>query len=70
MKRLIDILANNNLLNGVDYENSDINFPKISEFLNKNAIDYINNIKKYESQGITKLEENEKAITFRNLSYQ
>ena len=70
LKETINILDNNNLLNGVEYDNYDIKYPNIIGFLNKKKIDYINKIKGYESQGITTFKENEKKIPFKNLIYQ
>ena len=71
LKNLIDILSKNNVLSDdIDYQNCDMNYPKISEYLNRAYSKYINTIKRYESQGIISFEENEKIISFKKLMYK
>ena len=71
LKELIEILSKNNVLNdNIDYQNSDANYPKISEYLNRGQAKYINTIKRYESQGTIRFEENEKIFSYKNIPNQ
>ena len=48
LKKLLEILFEQKLLDGITYKNCDENYNKMNLFLNKNHIEYINNIQKFE----------------------
>ena len=54
LKGLINILKNNNILNGINYKTCDSNYSGISKFLNEKTIRYINEIKQIEQTGKNK----------------
>ena len=69
LKELIEILSKNNVLNdNIDYQNCDANYPKISEYLNRDQAKYINTIERYESQGIIRFEK--KKFSYKNIPNQ
>jgi len=63
LKKLFDVLEDNNLLNEITYQNCDDNYFKINDFLNIHKIDYINHIQKYEIPGGTKFQGSEIILT-------
>ena len=62
LKDIITYLNNYQILAGINYQNCDNNFPKISKFLNENQINYINIIKKNEEDGLINFTLNEMSL--------
>ena len=52
LKKLLDILKENKLLDGINYQNCDSNYPNIIKFLNEKNNTYLNDIKKIENTEI------------------
>ena len=47
------------IIEEIEYKNYDENYSKISSYLNEKKTDYINNIKQYEMQNKTNIQENQ-----------
>ena len=62
MKDLIRNLDSNKILDGINYQNFNENYPKISIFLNKYQINYIDSIKNLKIQGGIKFDEYESSL--------
>ena len=70
LKELIINLDKNKILNEITYQNFDDNYLKISNFLNKNQVNYINSIKKIETENSIEFTENEKSLKIKYLCNQ
>ena len=70
LDNLITILDNNQILSGITYLNFDENYHKVSKYLNKNKIDYINSIKKIETQRNIQFTEDEVSLKPKYLDNQ
>ena len=66
----ISYLNDNQQLNSINYNNFDENYQNISIFLNKNQLNYINNIKQNEHSIGTKFNQNEVSLVLKNFNNQ
>ena len=62
LDNLISNLDRNQILNGIKYLNYEQNYYKISSYINKYQINYINSIKKIEVEGAIKFSEDEVSL--------
>ena len=67
LKEVFNFLDNNKFLMGINYENFDLNYSKISNILNNYQATYINNIKKYDTPGTIQLNKNEISLNIKNI---
>ena len=67
LKEVFNFLDNNKFLKGINYENFDLNYSKISNILNNYQATYINNIKKYDTPGTIQLNKNEISLNIKNI---
>ena len=67
LKKLYDILGDNRLLDGINYRNCDDYYDKISQFLNVNRNNYINETKKKETSGAISFNDVENFFRIKNL---
>ena len=65
---IFKLLEDNKILEQLNYQNCNMNYPKISKLLNTNNIDYINSIKSYETQILNNFNSNESFIIQKKLN--